>query len=117
MTIRIIIDFVLLIAIFVGAIVLDKHLIGVGLALVLAAVEMVAGTDGVCEALFRTIAIFSMATLTMLDGKKHGKNSLLVQYNPYAKCNKLPSWLRMSLVLMFGIVFIIRFMLSLLGVF
>ena len=116
MTMVIIIDIVLLITIFVGAILLNKHLIGAGLAFVLVAIETASGTDGVWEVVSRTMAIFCIATLVMLDGKKNGKNSLLVQYNPYAQSNKLPNWLRTMLVSMFGIVFIIRFILSVLGV-
>jgi len=116
MSIMIIIDVLLLITIFVAAILLDKHLIGAGLSFVLVAIETASGTDGVWEVLFRTVAILCITTLIVMEGKKKGKNSLLVQYNPYAQNNKLPGWLRKLLVVIFGIVFIIRFVLSVLGV-
>ena len=58
MTTVIIIDIVLLIIIFVSAILLNKHLIGAGLAFVLVAIETASGTNGVWEVVSRTMAIF-----------------------------------------------------------
>ena len=116
MTATLIIDCFLLLFIFVIAIILNRFLIGAGLSFLLVAIETASGTESDFEIIFRVAAILCVTVLIVIDGKKNGNNSLLTKYNPYATGSRLPGWLRLSLTLLFAIVFIARLALSMLGI-
>ena len=115
MTTPLIIDAVLLLGIFVGAMFTRRYLLGAGASFLLVSFEIVADQKGFSFILFKFLAIVLISILIVADGKKNGKESLLYRHNPYNAQCVLPRWLRIALLVVLSLAFTARAYLSMRG--
>ena len=115
MTTPLIIDTILLFGIFIGALFTGRYLLGAGASFLLVSFEIFTTIQGGAETYFQGLAVLLITILIVSDGKKKEKGSLLYRYSPYNDKSKLPSWLRIALLIVLGFAFIARALISMFG--
>lgn len=115
MTTPLIIDTILLLGIFIGALFTGRYLLGAGASFLLVSFEIFTTKQGGAETYFQGLAVLLITILIVSDGKKKEKGSLLYRYSSYNDKSKLPSWLRIALLIVLGFAFIARALISIFG--
>ena len=115
MTTPLIIDTILLLGVFIGALFTGRYLLGAGASFLLVSFEIFTTKQGGAETYFQGLAVLLITILIVSDGKKKEKGSLLYRYSPYNDKSKLPGWLRIALLIVLGFAFIARALISMFG--